>query len=381
MTNSTDEPQRTSQTPQLRWQSAYGWPRPSTVHDIDQHTTAEQAYQWASQGQAMLWHGDYHGARQLLSALRRRIEKRPLITQDIPWPERFHRVRQWRAQTARMTGSILLQVNAGYVLPYRRAPDVTAACQSAYGSELSATAFLLPLTELMGVQSAYEWQQRGLWISQLNASIYPRWGVFAPTRHEYLELVMQAKLAPDLRFAADIGTGTGVLACLLCRRNIDHVVATESAEAAWRCARENIARLGLQDRVELQRTDSMPMGRFDLLVCNPPWLPGAVRHPLDAAVYDPENRMLRMFLRESRAHLTPNGRSWLILSDLAEHLQLRTREALLAWIDQAGLTIKDRIDIRATHRKSLDTSDPLHEARSREITSLWVLSSSDEKPE
>jgi prophage antirepressor-like protein len=83
--------------------------------------------------------------------------------------------------------------------------------------------------------------------------------------------------------------------------------------------------------------------------------------------------MLRGFLNGLAAHLTPNGEGWLILSDLAEHLGLRSREALLEMISQAGLRVIERIDTRPTHGRAQDASDPLHAARSKEVTSLWRL--------
>jgi hypothetical protein len=61
------------------------------------------------------------------------------------------------------------------------------------------------------------------------------------------------------------------------------------------------------------------------------------------------------------------------LSDLAEHLGLRSREALLGWIADAGLVVIDRIDTRPRHGKASDTHDPLHAARAAEVTSLWRL--------
>ena len=63
----------------------------------------------------------------------------------------------------------------------------------------------------------------------------------------------------------------------------------------------------------------------------------------------------------------------LILSDLAEHLGLRSREALLDMISQAGLRVIERIDTRPTHGRAQDPNDPLHAARSKEVTSLWRL--------
>jgi prophage antirepressor-like protein len=83
--------------------------------------------------------------------------------------------------------------------------------------------------------------------------------------------------------------------------------------------------------------------------------------------------MLRNFLNGVSAHLTTDGEAWLILSDLAEHLELRSREALLTWIEAAGLQVIDRINTKPQHPKANDPTDPLYQARSAEITSLWRL--------
>jgi prophage antirepressor-like protein len=69
----------------------------------------------------------------------------------------------------------------------------------------------------------------------------------------------------------------------------------------------------------------------------------------------------------------PGGEGWLILSDLAEHLGLRTRAELLAAIAAAQLTVLGRADIQPRHARAADASDPLHAARAAEVTSLWRL--------
>ena len=76
------------------------------------------------------------------------------------------------------------------------------------------------------------------------------------------------------------------------------------------------------------------------------------------------------------AHLTRGGEAWLTLSDIAEHLGLRSRESLIEWIAAAGLRVIDRIDNRPRHAKVADESDPLHAARAAEVTSLWRLTHS-----
>jgi prophage antirepressor-like protein len=83
--------------------------------------------------------------------------------------------------------------------------------------------------------------------------------------------------------------------------------------------------------------------------------------------------MLKGFLGGLKEHLLPNGEGWLILSDLAEHLGLRTREELLSWIETAGLKVLARLDTKPQHPKAFDRTDALYTARAKETTSLWRL--------
>ena len=159
----------------------------------------------------------------------------------------------------------------------------------------------------------------------------------------------------------------------LASRGVERVVATDQDPRALACARENVARLGHADRVDVVEADLFPAGRAPLVVCNPPWVPARPSAPIEYAVYDPDSRMLRGFLAGLAAHLEPGGEGWLILSDFAEHLGLRPRDTLLQWIDEAGLVVLGRDDIRPAHPKSADADDPLHAARRAEVTSLWRL--------
>jgi methylase of polypeptide subunit release factors len=164
-----------------------------------------------------------------------------------------------------------------------------------------------------------------------------------------------------------------VLAAVLARRGVERVIATERDARALACARENISRLGLESKVEVVEADLFPEGRAPLVVCNPPWIPARASSPMEHAVYDHESTMLHGFLDGLAAHLEPGGEGWLIMSDIAEHLGLRTREALLRAIEKAGLTVIDRLERRPTHPKTSEVTDALHFARAREVTSLWRL--------
>jgi methylase of polypeptide subunit release factors len=250
---------------------------------------------------------------------------------------------------------------------------VHAALGEAWGAP-DGEASVVSLRELQGLVGAHEWRKKGVEVPALGARIHPWFGVFSPLRGEYLGLIAQAPLPPGAQaLAFDVGTGTGVIAALLAKRGVREVVATDLDPRALGCATENLARLGFADRVRLQQADMFPEGRAPLVVCNPPWVPTPANAAIERAVYDPGSAMLRAFLAGLAAHLAPQGEGWLVMSDLAEHLGLRTREEMLAWIADAGLRVVARHDTRPVHPKAGDPTDPLYAARSREVTSLWRL--------
>ena len=361
------------ETRSLRWQSESGNPPPKKLIVVDDRITADEAWRLACEGTALLWRGDFQNARKLLQAIARRIERKPrkLLRTTAAPAEAFHLYRLAQLQRARTLGMLLLPFEDDYRIPLRRAPDVTEACVEAYGPATGP--FVASLRELLGLIGAHEWRKTGVDVPALGARIHPHYGVFAPVRGEYVDLVAAAPLPAACTEAFDIGTGTGVLAAVLAQRRVEHIVATDQDPRALVCAAENIARLGLAGRVDVLNANLFPPGRAALVVCNPPWLPGRAATPLERAVYDPDSRMLKGYISGLAAHLQPGGEGWLILSDLAEHLGLRTRAELLAAFDQARLTVLGRIDARPIHPRSADKTDPLHAARAAELTSLWRL--------
>lgn len=361
------------------WRSEAGWPPPRRVVVADDTMTADEAFRLASSGTALLWRGDFQNARQLLNAMARRIERRGgrsgrSKADDLPPTEVFHRYRMNQAQRARTLGLLLIPFAADHAVELKRAPDARDACAAVYGP--GDAPYVASLRELLGIVGAHEWRKKGVEIAELGGRIHPHYGVFSPVRGEYLALVARAPLPEALSVdshAFDIGTGTGVIAALLARRGVERVVATDLDARALACARENLARLGLADRVEVTAADLFPAGLAPLIVCNPPWLPGRPASRLEGAVYDPESRMLRGFLAGVAAHLTPAGEAWLILSDLAEHLGLRSRGTLTDMIAAGGLEVVEKLDTRPFHPRAADASDPLYAARAAETTSLWRL--------
>jgi methylase of polypeptide subunit release factors len=353
------------------WRSEAGVRAPKRVVPTDDTVKADAAYAQACEGVALLWRGDFQNARQLLQAMARRIDRKPRKTAG-SLTDAFNLHRQAQAQRARTLGMLLIPLEADYSIPLRRAPDVRAACLEVYGAADGPS--VVSLRELLGLIGAHEWRKKGVEIPALGERIHPHYAVFSPVRGEYIDLIARAPLpSASQRLAFDIGTGTGVIAALLAKRGVQRVVATDCDARALACASENIERLGLREHVEIVDTDLFPKGRAPLVVCNPPWLPARPSSPIERAVYDPDSRMLRGFLEGLAEHLEPGGEGWLILSDFAEHLGLRTRETLLAMIDAAGLKVVGRDDVRPQHPKASDAADPLYRARIAEMTSLWRL--------
>lgn len=382
------------------WRPENGARPPRDIVVVDDDIAADAALRLARAGTGILWRGDFHNARQLLAALDRRLQKQAdkkasRKSGDASLTELFHATRLARSQRAGILGKILLELEADHTIGLRRAPDVREACDHAYGTPITAGAghdlaggdtgeaevagesTLVSLPELMGVISAYEWHRTGIEVSALGDRIHPAYGVFAPTRDEYIDLVADAAWPEgvDRPVVLDIGTGTGVLAAILARRGARRVVATDINPRAVRCAQDNVDRLGVADRVVVEQADLWPAGdeRADVVVCNPPWIPGKPTSTLEQGIYDLKSDVLTRYLVGLTGRLTPDGEGWLILSDLAELLGLRTREELLGRIGEAGLVVVDTIDTAARHSRAADGTDPLHQARSRERTSLWRL--------
>lgn len=358
------------------WQSEAGNPPPKNILLADDTTNAKLAYKQVCEGTALLYTGDFQNAKQLLQAITRKFDIKP-IKPAATMLEAFHQHRARQIQRASITNKILIELKYG-ACELRRAPDVKEAVAGALITNPKVdklpARLVLSLRELLGMMGAHEWRKKGVYIDALSANIHTHYGVYSPVRGEYLELINNAPLG-NFKTAFDIGTGTGVIAAILVNRGIKKVIATDNNIRALNCASENITQLGLKEYIEVEQANLFPSGfkKADLIVCNPPWLPAKANAPIEHAIYDPNSQMLKSFLAGVKAHLNDEGEAWLVMSDLAEHLGLRAADDLQNWIASAGLNVIEKLDIAPRHAKSTDQSDPLYAARSKEVTSLYRL--------
>jgi SAM-dependent methyltransferase len=364
-----------------RWVSTTGVPapRPADVTVVGDELPAATALREVGAGRHLLYRGHYINALQLLAAMRRRLARPAGSRVPAHTPVNTYRGgREAKRNEHDLLSRLLVLLTGPTYRPVLEGAPALGDFGAQVWGPIEGRPLLVPLREWLGAKGAREWCRRGVEVPALGARIYPHYGVFAPIRGEYVELVAGQADHVGLagRTVFDIGTGTGVLAFVLAHRGASRVVATDADERAVACARDNALRLGLGAVVDARKVDAddpFPPGSADILVCNPPWIPVAATTRPDRAVFDPGGRFLLRFLEGVPDHLEQGGRAWLVLSDLAERLGLRPPGFLVDAAAQAGLVVLGRRETRARHPRTRDRGDPLYSLRSQETITLYIL--------
>lgn len=141
----------------------------------------------------------------------------------------------------------------------------------------------------------------------LTLEIPPEVMPITPTSHLLGRAVLDHTRPGDR--VLDVGTGSGVNALLAATRGAE-VLAVDINPRALDAARANAARNGLQQHVEIRRSDVFAAVEesFDLVLLDPPFRWFRPRDLLDAAMTDENYRALTEFFRTAGAHLAPGGR-------------------------------------------------------------------------
>jgi len=113
-----------------------------------------------------------------------------------------------------------------------------------------------------------------------------------PETETLVEAALEAAPAGAAVRLLDLGVGSGAVAlALLAERPTADGVGVDISEAALRVARANASALGLTERLSLVRADwgaALAAETFDLVVCNPPYVPTAEIARLEPEVRDHE---------------------------------------------------------------------------------------------
>ncbi len=145
--------------------------------------------------------------------------------------------------------------------------------------------------------------------------------VFNPTlffSSEFFVNTFGPELIPPGANVLDMGTGSGVVA-VFAAQWAARVVAVDVNPAAVRCARINVLLNEVDDRVEVREGNLFAPVRaalFDVVLFNPPYLPGEAQPGLEQAFFS--NAMAARFATELPHYLKPGGHALVILSDIGD---------------------------------------------------------------
>ena len=320
-------------------------------------------------GEQLLVDDLYSTGLHTLAALRRRLET------DHPDAEQGHdKAREFRSRYQQASQNLLAPITS-YRLDLDKAPEI------GWFEELYADVpdFLLPFPQIQGLNSAWQWWQKGIEIPVLKRRLFPFYGTYFPTRFDHLELFDSWLRQYDgqRRLAWDIGTGCGVMALQLIQAGFDRVLATDANANAVESVRRELARqpaagldVRLADLFEVEAPESP-----DLVVFNPPWLEGTARSPIDTAIYHDGTLFERFFEqaydRLAGSSATP-GRLVVLFSNLPQTVDPTAVHPIqheLDTRDRFVLFSRDSRPVRAgsskTRRRKRDPT--------KELVQLWEL--------
>jgi release factor glutamine methyltransferase len=177
------------------------------------------------------------------------------------------------------------------------------------------------------------------------------------------EILIEAALAQPFSNVLDLGTGSGcIVLTLLAERADARGLGTDLSRAALEVAQGNAVSLGLSDRAQLSQSDwyGHVVGKFDLIVSNPPYIAASEMPDLSPEVlnWDPHMALspggdglapYRAIAAGACAHLSPKGR-------LIVEIGPTQAQSVGQMFDQSGL-------LEVTISQDLDGRDRIVSAR------------------
>jgi len=286
----------------------------------------------------------------------------------------FLEQRAFRAEFRKLSNLILIHVKE-HKLMVRKAPMI-GWLEKLY-PELDD--FLLPLPQIQGLNSAWQWYIKGIHIPVLRNKIHPYYGVYFPTRFEHLILFDNwlKRYEGAKKSAIDIGIGSGVLSLLMVQHGFHKVFGTDINPNAIIGLSESMEGTKLARKIELDFGHLF--GKWEkpaeLIVFNPPWLPAMQElNNLDEAIYYNE-QLFPEFFKAAHQRLLPGGKVIILFSNLAQITQVTTEHPIEEELFSGERFILDKCLKKSVKKASEKTNRNQH-WRGEEEVELWVLKSS-----
>ncbi|HAN76304.1 MAG TPA: methyltransferase type 11 [Bacteroidales bacterium] len=285
--------------------------------------------------------------------------------------ESFLEQRAFRAEFRKLSNLILIQVKE-YKLMVRKAP-VIGWLEILYPD---LNDFFLPLPQIQGLNSAWQWYKNGIHIPVLRNKIHPYYGVYFPTRFEHLILFDNwlKRYKGAKKTAIDIGFGSGVLSLLMVQHGFQKLFGTDINPNAIIGLSESMKGTKLARKIEIDfghlfcKWDKPT----ELIVFNPPWLPAMHElNNLDEAIYYNE-QLFPEFFEAAHKRLLPDGKIVILFSNIAQITKVTTEHPIEKELLSGGRFVLEKCLKKSVKEASEKTNRNQH-WRGEETVELWVL--------
>jgi len=122
----------------------------------------------------------------------------------------------------------------------------------------------------------------------------------------------------NIKYALDVGTGSGLIALMLAQRSEAFIHAIDIDENAYKQAEINFNNSPFRDRLSIEQSDFQEFSssvRYDLIVSNPPYFSDSLKSPdknRNLARHN-EHLSLEVLIKKSASLLSPQGKTAFII--------------------------------------------------------------------
>ena len=315
-------------------------------------------------GKPVLITAFYSNGLFLLRELQRHLKKK------LP-NESFQEQRAYRSEYRKLSNLVLIEI-ADHKLVVKKSPSI-GWLEKLYPE---TSDFLLPIPQVQGLNSAWQWYKNGISIPVLRNKVHPYYGTYFPTRFDHLILFDNwlKRYEGPKKSAIDVGIGSGVLSFQMIKYGFQKVFGTDTNPNAIVGLTESMGDTKLSRKIELDFGHLFGIWKkqTELIVFNPPWLPTSdTLDRMDEAIYYNEN-LFPEFFAEAKKRLLPDGKLVILFSNLAQITDATKDHPIENELAEGGRFQLEKCLKRPVKAASEKTKRDQY-WRSSEEVELWVL--------
>lgn len=336
-----------------------------TIELFKKNTDIHSSIKLLESGEPILLTGHYSNGLMLLSELQSYLKQKHTNNS-------FNEQRVFRSEYQKLSNLIILEIS-NHELVVKKSP-VIGWLEKLYPNTKD---FYLSFPQVQGLNSSWQWYQKGILIPVLRNKIHPYYGTYFPTRFDHIELFDKfLKHYKGMKKSAlEVGVGSGVLALQMVKHGFQKVFTTDTNPNAIIGLKEFMGTTKLSRKIELDFGHLF--GKWEkpseLIVFNPPWLPQSSElNRIDEAIYYNKS-LFPEFFKEAKKRLLPDGKLVLIFSNLAQITNVTKIHPIENEIALGGRFKLEKLFKKPVKKSSSKTTRNTY-WREEEKVELWILS-------